>query len=171
MAQPIVNEEGQRIGLTAAFDWSRARTWSVFVGSAVAMGAASVVITLGVMGLVVHTFRVPATALNAQVLIAVMSGILHLFALIAIGMWVPGAPRSDLSAQSRSFVVRSAVSLPKDLPFLVAWSLAAWLAVYGVNALSVYLTGLHAGMLLAFGAVIIVIGIEYPVRYLLNSDS
>ena len=107
-------------------------------------------------------------SLEAVTASAVFAGILHLFALLALGKAIGARPSGGRvsGAGERGFLIREIVSYPKDGMFLLPWIFLIWMVIYGVNALSLHTVGVDAGMVLAFGAVIIVIGMEYPIRVL-----
>lgn len=168
MTETSISPRGPRPGLAAAFNWAKWQTWGVFFGFAIALGAASALITIGATLLVASIAASGPESLEAQTASAIFAGILHLFALLALDK-ATGGRASDgraSGADQRGFLIREIVSYPKDRLFLLPWIFLIWMVIYGVNALSLYTMGIDAGMALAFGAVIIVIGMEYPIRVL-----
>ncbi len=161
MTETSIGPRDQRSGLAAAFNWAKWQTWAVFLGFAVVLGAASALLTIGATMLVATIAPAGPGSLEAMTASAVFAGILHLFALLALGRAV-GAGPSD----GRGILIREIVSYPKDGLFLLPWICLIWMVIYGVNALSLRVQGIDAGLALAFGAVIIVIGLEYPIRVL-----
>jgi len=168
MTETSISPQDQRPGLAAAFNWAKWQTWTVFLGFAIALGAASALITISATMLVASIPSADPESLEALTASAIFSGILHLFALLALGKAIGSRPSQGgaAGADERGFLIREIVSYPKDGMFLLPWIFLTWMVIYAVNALSIYTLGIDAGMVLAFGAVIIVIGMEYPIRVL-----
>lgn len=165
MTETSISPQEQRPGLAAAFNWAKWQTWGVFFGFAIALGAASALITIAATMLVASIAPANPESLEALTAAAVFAGILHLFALLALGKAI-GARASGAPGNERGFLIREVINYPKDGVFLLPWIFLIWMVIYGVNALSFYTLGVNGGMVLAFGAVIIVIGMEYPIRIL-----
>ncbi len=163
--------QNARPGLTAAFNWRSWKTWWIFLGFAVLLGASSAVLTIGAKMVVVSAFDLRQDIYVTNFLSALLAALLHFFALVAFGKAIaPKAPGSTQEHQSEpGFIVGDILKHPKDRLFLLAWIFVIWAVIYGLNALSIQFLGLNAGMILAFGAVIIVIGMDYPIRVLQNA--
>lgn len=158
MTETSSGPRDRRQGLAATFDWAKWRTWGVFFGFALALGAASALITLGATMLVASIAPAGPQSSEAMIASVIFAGILHLFALLALG--------KAIGAGGRGFLIREIIDYPKDGMLLLPWIFLVWAVIYGVNALSIHTVGIDAGLVLAFGAVVIVIGMEYPIRVL-----
>jgi hypothetical protein len=148
-------------GLTAALDWARWHTWWVFFGFAMALGAASATLTILAIMLAASVAPFVPGSLGTLLTGTAVAGLLHLLALVALS--------KALGAGGKGFIIREVVDYPKDGMFLLPWIFLVWTVIYGVNALSYYFFGVNGGIILAFGAVIIVVGMEFPIRTLEKS--